>query len=328
MVDSGAGVFRHVFPGDFRLERRKFRVFLREIVIQENGRRKVDGFIESHVAAVVAFQDFYHLAALALIGHVKTGVLIFAEEFHQFLLKLFRLTGIGVPVLALADSGEFLRRRVQTERVLKFVLGLKRQIYLVREILHSDVAPAIRRQDVNIEVAFRLRRTAFPRQAHKEIAFPENIVGIPVQVVFVNLKAGDILLRFPFQAVVHRFIEITVELSVSHNGGFLLDFFVVINDLIHVNVILVIGIVMDDKLPGNCGHDSFECGFYRAQEKIGVLLWNWKEQAEVIFQIFGGQSKLNVQAVCGQTMNGKRVNDSDSQRLVGRTGKGAVDNFL
>ena len=74
---------------------------------------------------------------------------------------------------------------------------------------------------------------------------------IPVQVVFVNVEVGHILLGIPVKTGIDHIVEGAIQLIVSKQCSFLLDLLVVVNDLVNVNVILTVGIVDDDKLTEN-----------------------------------------------------------------------------
>ena len=108
---------------------------------------------------------------------------------------------------------------------------------------------------MNIKITLRLGSATLSRQAHKQIAFSEHVMGIPVQVIFVNIEVGNILLCVPFQAAIHNIIKITIQFAIGHYGSLLFDLFIVVYDLIYIDVILVIAIVVNNELARNGGHN-------------------------------------------------------------------------
>ena len=106
---------------------------------------------------------------------------------------------------------------------------------------------------------------------------------IPVQVVFVNVEVGHILLGIPVKTGIDHIVEGAIQLIVSKQCSFLLDLLVVVNDLVNVNVILTVGIVEDDKLTENGGHDFFQSNLHCGQKEICILLRHHHIQAQVIF---------------------------------------------
>ena len=101
---------------------------------------------------------------------------------------------------------------------------------------------------MDIEIPFRLRSATLSRQAEEQIAFTENVMAIPVQVALINLKSRNILLCVPIKAAVNQLIEIAIQFAICHDGSLLFNLLIIVNDLIHINVILVIGIVVDNEL--------------------------------------------------------------------------------
>lgn len=101
---------------------------------------------------------------------------------------------------------------------------------------------------MDIEIALRLCCASLSRQTHEEITFPEDIVGIPVQVIFVNIEIRNILLGVPLKAAIYHLVEVAVQLAVCHDRGLLLNLLIVIDDFVHIDVILVIAVIVDDEL--------------------------------------------------------------------------------
>ena len=108
---------------------------------------------------------------------------------------------------------------------------------------------------MNIEVTLRLSCTSFSRQAHEQITLAENLMRIPVQIVFVNVEVGHILLGIPVKACIDNTIEGTIQLIFCKQRCLLLNFFVVVNHLIDINVILAVCIIKNDELARNRRHD-------------------------------------------------------------------------
>ena len=86
-------------------------------------------------------------------------------------------------------------------------------------------------------------------------------MAVPVQVTLVNLKSWNILLCVPIKATINQLIKITIQLAICHDGSFLFDFLIIVNNLIHINVVLVISIVIDNKLTGYRGHNILQRSF-------------------------------------------------------------------
>ena len=152
---------------------------------------------------------------------------------------------------------------------------------------------------MNIEIALRLGSAALSRKSHKEIAFPEDIVAVPVQVVFVNLKIRDVFLRVPFKAVIDNRVEVSVQFCWSQQRCLLVDLFIVVNDFVDIDIVLIIGIVMNDELSRDSRHDILECCIDNAKKKVCIVFRHGIQiEAEVIFQVFCRQSELHIEAVC------------------------------
>ena len=153
-------------------------------------------------------------------------------------------------------------------------------------------------------------------------------MAVPVQVVLVDLEIRHVLLGRPFKTTVHDAIEVAVQVALRHHVGLLLDLLVVVNDLVHVDVVLVVGVVMDDELARYRGHDVAQYRVHDAQQKVAVLLGERQVQAEVVLQPFGGEARLHVQAARGQAMYAQRIYDLHRHRLVGGLGEGTLDDVL
>lgn len=80
-------------------------------------------------------------------------------------------------------------------------------------------------------------------------------MGIPVQVILVNIEIGHILLGIPIKAGINNAVEGTIQLVFCEKRCLLLNFLVVVNYLVNVNVILTVCIVENDELAGNGSHD-------------------------------------------------------------------------
>ena len=135
---------------------------------------------------------------------------------------------------------------------------------------------------MDIEVTLWLGCASLSRQSHKQIAFPEHIMSIPVQVIFVNIEICYILLGIPFQAAVHNIVERTVQFIISEKRCLLLDLLIVVNNLINVNVILVVCIIENNELTRNGSHDFFQCHLYSRQKEISILFRHHHVQAQIV----------------------------------------------
>ena len=181
---------------------------------------------------------------------------------------------------------------------------------------------------MDIEITLRLSSASFTWKTHKQIALTENLMRIPVQVVFVNVEVGHILLGIPVKACIDHIIEGAIQFIVSKQRSFLLDLLVVVNDLINVNVILAVGIIEDDKLTRNGGHDFFQSDLHCGQKKIRILFWHHHIQAQVILQIFSRHAELHIQTICRQTMYAERIDNLHCHRLICCLRKCTSDNIF
>ena len=169
---------------------------------------------------------------------------------------------------------------------------------------------------MDIEIPFRLRSAALSRQTEEQIAFTENVMTIPVQVTLINLKSRNILLCIPIEAAVNQLIKIAIQFAICHDGSLLFDLLIIVNDLIHINVILVIGIVVDNELTGYRGHDILQRSLNQSQQEVCILLRHRQEQAKIIFQILCRQSEMHIQAIRSQAMDTQCIDNFNCQRLV------------
>ena len=108
----------------------------------------------------------------------------------------------------------------------------------------------------------------------------------------------------------------------------MLDLLIIVNDLIHINVILVIGIVVDNELTGYRGHDIFQRSFNQSQQEVCILLRHRQEQAKVIFQVLCRQSEMYIQAIRSQTMDTQCIDNFNCQRLICGLRERTVDDIL
>ncbi|MPN34380.1 hypothetical protein SDC9_181873 [bioreactor metagenome] len=138
---------------------------------------------------------------------------------------------------------------------MKIIAGFEVEVYFIFGIISRSATVAIRRHNMDIKITLRLGRAALSRQAHKEIALTEDAVAVPIQVMLIDFKSGNILLFIPFKAAVDHLIEEAVEFTIGQQRCLLLYLFVVIHDFVNVNVILPVALIKDNELPGHSLHN-------------------------------------------------------------------------
>ena len=197
MVESCTSAVGHIAAGNLCLHNREVRVLGAEILIEAQRSCKVDGILKGHITVITTSQNFNHLTLLALMQYIEASVLVFAQILNQTLAEHIGLVHVCVLILAFTDLCEALCSSIETHKFTKFVRRLEVQVYFVREVLHTTDVFVIRRHDMDIEITLRLGSAALSRQAHKQVTFTENAMRIPVQVIFVNIEVGNILLCVP-----------------------------------------------------------------------------------------------------------------------------------
>ncbi len=181
---------------------------------------------------------------------------------------------------------------------------------------------------MNIKIALRLSCTSFSRKSHKQITLAEDLMGIPVQVIFVDIEIGHILLSIPVKTGINHIVEGTIQLVLCEKRRLLLDLFVIVNDLINVNVILAVCIIEDNKLTRNSSHDVAQSCLNQRQKEIRILLRHTQVQTQVILQIFCRHTKLHIQTICCQTMYAECIDNLHCHRLICRLRECTGDNIL
>ena len=181
---------------------------------------------------------------------------------------------------------------------------------------------------MDIEISLRLGRATFSRQAKEQIAFTENVMGIPIQVSLVDFKARNVLLCVPIQTSINQLIEESIQLAICHNRSFLLNLLVIVNNLVHVNVVLIVAVIEDDELTGNGGHDILQSCLNQRKQKVCILLRHRQEKAQIVLHIFSSQAELYIQTICGQTVHTQRINNLDCQRFISWLRESTINNVL
>ena len=250
---------RHVLAGDSGLHDREILIFVIEVLVKADRSRKVDRVLECQIWSVLTLEDFDQLPHLSLVGHIEAGVLVVAQIFYELAVEHLRLVQVCFLIFSFADFSQLICSSIKFKILLELIRRAEEEVYLVREISNIHITVVIRRHDVNIEIALRLGSAALSRKSHKEIAFPEDIVAVPVQVVFVNLKIRDVFLRVPFKAVIDNRVEVSVQFCWSQQRCLLVDLFIVVNDFVDIDIVLIVDIIMDNELSRDRRHDILEC---------------------------------------------------------------------
>ena len=111
--------------------------------------------------------------------------------------------------------------------------------HLVRPGLAAETRRLKRLNEIDVEVAFGLRRRPIVRGAEKQIAVAIDAVILPLDLVLPDLMAGDVrrLVRALHQ-LADRAVIGAVERVVRQSLGALLDLGVVIDVLLQIEVVL------------------------------------------------------------------------------------------
>jgi hypothetical protein len=77
---------------------------------------------------------------------------------------------------------------------------------------------------VDIEIALRLCCASLSRKPHKQISLSEDVVRIPIQIIFVYIEIRDILLCIPLEATIHNVVEVAIQSPSAMMEAFCLIF--------------------------------------------------------------------------------------------------------
>ena len=163
---------------------------------------------------------------------------------------------------------------------------------------------AIWRKEIDIIIFRRLSSRAVLRRSQEQIANAVNIVGSPVQRVFVDFKVRNLFLYIPFKAFVNYRKEIPIELIILNHCRFLCNLLVVVDVFLQIKIVLSIVSVVFDKLPGYRGHDILHHHTDKTIKGFGTLIRHSIEvQAEIITQILRRQASADADIAGRQTMD-------------------------
>ena len=115
-----------------------------------------------------------------IISHIEACVLVLAEIFHQLLAVQSCLILIRLAILAIADLRHAGCRGIKAQHLSELIIVLEEHINFIWQILDAVRAGSVGRHDVDVEIPLRLRGAPLAGEAHKQIAFPENVVRLPV----------------------------------------------------------------------------------------------------------------------------------------------------
>ena len=282
MIKGCTYCFSHIFAGNLCFHYRILRILLTEVVVETERSSEINRVLKGHIPVIAALQDLDQLTASPFVYHIKASVFVFVQETNEFFPDHARLIQIGIFIFSFAHCGEAGSSCIKSQSFFEFFRRFEVQIYFIREILNTYAIFIVWWHDMDIEVTLWLGCASLSRQSHKQIAFPEHIMSIPVQVIFVNIEICYILLGIPFQAAVHNIVERTVQFIISKKRCLLLDLLIVVNNLINVNVILVVCIIENNELTRNGSHDFFQCHLYSRQKEISILFRHHHVQAQIV----------------------------------------------
>lgn len=139
-----------------------------------------------------------------------------------------------------ADRLHLFCSAIEAEQLCKVGIRLQCKINLILLRRRQRLFVAKGRQNIHIKIFFGLRRRTISAVAQEEIAAPENLLFFPSKVILVDMVSSHVLRRIPFERRDNDLEEITVKRIVPEEICFFLDFFVVIDILLQVQVLSLI----------------------------------------------------------------------------------------
>jgi hypothetical protein len=128
--------------------------------------------------------------------------------------------------------------------------------------------------EVDVEVAFGLRRGAVVRGAEEQIAHAFDATLLPLELVLPDLEAGVAQVVAAFHQCLDGAVVGTVERIVGQGFGALFDLRVVVDVFLEVEVVLLRVRRFGDELPVDGLEHLPHHGLHHRQQVLGGLTWH------------------------------------------------------
>ena len=113
--------------------------------------------------------------------------------------------------------------------------------------------------EVNVEMLFRMGRTALGRNTHKDITIEHHLMANPIDGVSIDWELATILLYFDWHKLGEEVEEVVVLDLITHLGlGVVFDFLLIVHSAFHAKMKLLVGVVLLKILP-NGNFNNLAC---------------------------------------------------------------------
>ena len=251
-----------------------------------------------------------------MVGDLKGGHLFFLQPLAHGPQRVLRLREIDRLGAATGGGGQVQRRRIRRQMALEHVVQAREaEEDLVRQAVIGELRLVEGLDEVDVEIAFRLRRGAIIGRSKEQVAQAFNPPLLPFELVLPDLETGVAEFVAALHERPHGAVVGAVEGVVGQGLGPLLDLGVVVDVFLEVEVILLGVRRFGDELTVDGLQHLPQYGLHHRQEVLGRLarhvLDTRLEQAQGVAEFGGGGANgyVNV-AARGQTVHGQRVDDA------------------
>ena len=303
-------------------EGRVLRVAVLERSRQTDRAGEFQEITHGSTACAVALQPLDHLLGNALVDDLERGQHVGPQPRHERLEETVRLVLVDLLRAAAGRRRHLTSASVETQRVLELLVPVRQlEEDFIGELLVLEVRRLERLEEVEVEVPWRLGRGPLVGCAEEQVAPARDLVFPPLDLVFPNLVAPDVgRLIGQFQHTGQGVEVVLVEVRVGERVRLVLDFGVVVDGLLQVQVILVVLRVVRDELPAHRLHDFLEARFHRGAQEVAGLLRDRGEQAQAVLELLGGRADLRPDVVGRQPVDRQAVDDSHAPSAAAPSG--------
>ena len=199
----------------------------------------------------------------------------------------------------------------------------------IGELLVLEVRRLERLEEVEIEVPWRLGSGPFVGCAEEQISPAGDLVFPPFDLVFPNLVAPNVGWQIgQFQHTGQGVEVVLVELRIGERVGLVLNFGIVVDGLLEVEVVLIVLRVVRDELPAHRLHHFLQARLHGGAQEIAGPLRDRGVQAQPVLKFFGGRADLGPDVIGRQPMNRQAVDDPLGHRLKRLAREGLLNPVL
>ena len=264
------------------------------------------------------------------MNDLERGQHVGPQPCHKCLEKSVRLVLVDLLRAGAGRRRHLTSASIEPQRVLELLVAMRQfEKDFIGELLVLEVRRLERLEEVEVEVPWRLRRRTLVGCAEEQVAPAGDLVVPPLDLVFPNLVAPDVGRQVgQFQHTGQGVEVVLVKVRVGQRFGLVLDFGVVVDGLLQVQVILVVLRVVGDELAADRLHDLLEAGFHRRPQEVAGLLRDRGEQAQAVLKLLGGWADPGPDVVGRQPVDRQAVDDTLSHRLKRLAGECLLDAVL